>query len=287
MSELNGVALVTGAASGIGRALSLAYCRAGVQAITLADLNVGGLEETVELIKNENPKVAVHTIECNTTKQDQVAKMVRETVDKFGRLDYAANVAGINANDRLPTADYPHAEYDRVLDINTRATMLCMQEEIKVMRKQEPKGTPTVKSEARFQRGSIVNIASVTGLAAIQNIMPYAVSKHAVIGMTKSAAIDHGYQQIRINCVCPGMADTPLVKNRKALESTNKASTWSTDGNTIQRIAQADEVADVCVFLSSCRASYVIGASIVIDGGHMAALRYEPKIAQALAAAGS
>jgi NAD(P)-dependent dehydrogenase (short-subunit alcohol dehydrogenase family) len=159
-----------------------------------------------------------------------------------------------------------------------------MQEEIKAMEKQAPQTTPGVKSSTRAQRGAIINIASVTGLAAIQNIMPYTVSKHAVIGMTKSAAIDHGYQQIRINCVCPGMADTPLVKGRKALESSNKASTWSTDGNVLQRLAMPEEIADVCVFLSSCRASYMIGEAVVIDGGHMAALRYEPKIAEALVA---
>jgi len=162
-----------------------------------------------------------------------------------------------------------------------------MQEEITVMSKQEPKTTPGVKSMARAQRGSIINIASVTGLAAIQNIMPYTVSKHAVIGLTKSAAIDHGYQQIRINSVCPGMADTPLVKQRKALESSDKASTWSTDGNVLRRLAMPEEIADVCVFLSSCLASYMTGESIVVDGGHMAALRYERKIAEALASRSS
>ena len=196
----------------------------------------------------------------------------------------AANVAGVNVNHRLPTAEYPHEEYDRVLNINTRAVLLCMQEEIKAMEKQMPQGTPGVTSSQRAQRGAIINIASVTGLAAIQNIMPYTVSKHAVIGMTKSAALDHGYQQIRINCVCPGMADTPLVRSRKALESSNKASMWSTDGNVLQRLAMPEEIADVCVFLSSCRASYMTGEAVVIDGGHMAALRYEPKIAEALAA---
>lgn len=171
-----------------------------------------------------------------------------------------------------------------MLNINTRAVMLCMQEEIKVMEKQSPQTTPGIRDPARAQRGAIVNIASVTGLSAIQNIMPYTVSKHAVIGLTKSAAVDHGYQQIRINCVCPGMADTPLVSSRKALESSNKASTWSTDGNVLQRLALPEEIADVCVFLSSCRASYIAGAGVVVDAGHMAALRYEPKIAQAMAA---
>lgn len=196
----------------------------------------------------------------------------------------AANVAGINVRQRLPTAEFPQAEYDRVLEVNTRAVLLCMQEEIKVMEKQAPQLTPGISDPRRAQRGAIVNIASVTGLAAIQNIMPYTVSKHAVIGLTKSAALDHGYQQIRINCVCPGMADTPLVTSRKALESTNKASSWSTDGNVLQRLALPAEIADVCAFLSSCRASYMTGEAVVIDGGHMAALRYEPKIAEVLAA---
>ena len=185
---------------------------------------------------------------------------------------------------RLPTGEYPSDDYDRVLNINTRACLLCMQEEIKVMAGQDLVTTPGVAKETRAQRGSIVNIASVTGLAAIQNIMPYTVSKHAVIGLTKSAAIDHGWEGIRINCVCPGMADTPLVRSRRALESSAQASTWSIDGNTGRRLALPEEIADVCVFLSSCRASYMTGAAVVIDGGHMAALRYEPKIAEALKA---
>ena len=187
-------------------------------------------------------------------------------------------------NHRLPTAEYPHDDYDRVLNVNTRGVLLCMQEEIKVMQKQMPQTTPGVTHPQRAQRGAIINIASVTGLAAIQNILPYNVSKHAVIGLTKTAALDHGYQQIRINCVCPGMADTPLVKSRKALESSNKASTWSTDGNVFQRLALPEEIADVCLFLSSCRSSYMTGEAVVIDGGHMSALRYETKIADALAA---
>lgn len=158
-----------------------------------------------------------------------------------------------------------------------------MQEEIKVMEKQTPRGTPGVTNAQRAQRGAIVNIASVTGLAAIQNIMPYNVSKHAVIGLTKSAALDHGYQQIRVNCVCPGMADTPLVASRKSLQASGKAGTWATDGNVFQRLALPEEIADVCVFLSTCRASYMTGEAVKIDGGHMAALRYEPKMAAALA----
>ncbi|KAH8819263.1 hypothetical protein F5884DRAFT_743680 [Xylogone sp. PMI_703] len=285
MVSLDGVALVTGAASGIGRELARAYARAGVSAITLVDLNMDGLRTTIKLIQEEVPEVKTLVVEADTTKEDAVANMVAVTVESFGQLDYAANVAGVNVQHRLPTSEYPHSDYDRVLNINTRAVLLCMQEEIKAMGRQEPKTTPGVQNQSRAQRGSIINISSTTGLAPVQNIMPYNVSKHAVIGMTKSAAIDHGWQQIRINAVCPGMADTPLVKSRKELESSNKAGSWSTDGNVFRRLAFPEEIADVCVFLSTCRASYMTGASVLVDGGHFAALRYEPKIADALQAA--
>lgn len=143
------------------------------------------------------------------------------------------------------------------------------------MRDQDAVCTPGINDPLRAQRGSIVNVASITGLAALQNMMPYNVSKHATIGLTKSAAIDHAPQEIRINAVCPGMTETPMVAARKTSVTPGKSRGWAVEGNGRQRLALPAEIADVCIFLSGCGASYMTGSSIIVDAGHLAALRYE------------
>jgi NAD(P)-dependent dehydrogenase (short-subunit alcohol dehydrogenase family) len=150
-----------------------------------------------------------------------------------------------------------------------------MQEQIQAMKNQSASCTPGIDNPLRAQRGSIVNIASITGFAALQNMMPYNVSKHAVIGLTKSAAIDHAPQEIRINAVCPGMTETPMVASRKISTVPGKSRGWAVEGNGRQRLAIPEEIADVCIFLSGCGASYISGSSVIVDAGHLAALRYD------------
>lgn len=189
-------------------------------------------------------------------------------------LETAANVAGITTTARVPTAQYPHEEYDRILEINTKGVMICMQEQIQAMQKQNATCTPGFDNPLRAQRGSIVNIASITGFAALQNMMPYNVSKHAVIGLTKSAAVDHAREEIRINAVCPGMTETPMVAGRQTSTTPGKKG-WAVEGNGRQRLALPEKIADVCIFLSGCGASYMTGSAVTVDAGHLAALRYE------------
>ncbi|OGE51916.1 hypothetical protein PENARI_c012G02378 [Penicillium arizonense] len=275
VKTLNGVALVTGAGSGIGRELCLAYAQAGCRAIVLADIKIEGIDETISLIKARGYTVQTLALETNVTDVVSVKRMVSDTVSTFGSLDYAANVAGITTTARVPTAQYPHEEYDKILEINTKGILICMQEQIQVMQKQNPTCTPGIDNPLRAQRGSIVNIASITGFAALQNMMPYNVSKHAVIGLTKSAAIDHAPQEIRINAVCPGMTETPMVAARKTSTVPGKSRGWAVEGNGRQRLAIPEEIADVCIFLSGCGASYMSGSSVTVDAGHLAALRYD------------
>ncbi|KAJ5664772.1 uncharacterized protein N7477_007220 [Penicillium maclennaniae] len=258
VKTLDGVALVTGAGSGIGRQICLSYAQAGCKAIALADLNVKGVNETIALLKAEGYNVETLALETNVADPISVRNVVEQTVKAFGSLDYAANVAGITTIARVPTAEYPHQEYDKILEINAKGVMICMQEQVKAMKKQPAKCTPGIDNPRRAQRGSIINIASVTGFAGLQNMMPYNVSKHAAIGLTKSAAIDHGCDGIRINAVCPGMTETPMVAARTT-SIPGKASGWAVDGNTRQRLALPEEISDVCIFLSGCGASYMSG----------------------------
>ncbi|KAF9886748.1 reductase [Aspergillus nanangensis] len=275
-TSLDGVALVTGAGSGIGRQLCLAYAESGCRAIALADIKIEGVNETISLIQARGYHVRTLALETDVTKVTSVRRMVSETVKAFGRIDYAANVAGITTTARVPTADYPQQEYDKILEINTKGTMLCMQEQIQAMINQSPTCTPGIDNPLRAQRGSIINVASVTGFAALQNMMPYNVSKHAVIGLTKSAAVDHAPSDIRINAVCPGMTETPMVASGKTTASRpTPRRGWAVEGNGRHRLAIPEEIADVCIFLSGCGASYMSGSSVTVDAGHLAALRYD------------
>ncbi|KAJ5131994.1 hypothetical protein N7448_006152 [Penicillium atrosanguineum] len=245
VKTLNGVALVTGAGSGIGRQLCLAYAQVGCRAIVLADIKIDGINETISLIKARGYATQTLGLETDVTDMVSVKHMVSETISAFGSLDYAANVAGITATARVPTAIYPHEEYDKILEINTKGVLICMQQQIQVMQKQDATCTPGIDNPLRAQRGSIVNIASITGFAALQNMMPYNVSKHAVIGLTKSAAIDHAPQEIRINAVCPGMTETPMVAGRKIYTVPGKSRGWAVEGNGKQRLAIPEEIADL------------------------------------------
>ncbi|PWY72570.1 NAD(P)-binding protein [Aspergillus eucalypticola CBS 122712] len=286
LTTLDGVALVTGAGSGIGRQLCLAYAQAGCRAIALADINIEGVNETISLIQAQGYPVETLALETDVTLVTSVQSMVSETVKSFGRIDYgnaAANVAGITTTARVPTAQYPHQEYNKLLEINTKGTMICMQEQIKAMQKQSPTCTPGIDNPLRAQRGSIVNIASVTGFAALQNMMPYNVSKHAVIGLTKSAAVDHAPSDIRINSVCPGMTETPMVASGKvSVSPPTTRRGWAVEGNGRHRLAIPEEIADVCIFLSGCGASYMSGSPVTVDAGHLAALRYDGKLSHNL-----
>jgi NAD(P)-dependent dehydrogenase (short-subunit alcohol dehydrogenase family) len=266
MNLLSGNALVTGAGSGIGRQLSLAYVRAGIQGITLADLNKDGVAETVRLIQTEFPDVKILPVIIDVTDEKSVNAMVDQAVQAFGTLDCAANAAGVIVNSREKSAHVPSSEFDRVMSINARAVALCMQAEARVMLKQPRKLTsPYWKDERRTQVGSIVNFASVCGFLAMPNVMPYVAAKHAVMGMTKSAAIEHGPEGLRINAVCPGIVDTPFIANLKALKGGNEQD--PVFANPLGRLCYPDEIADATVFLSSTMSSYVNGVGLVSDGG--------------------
>ncbi|KAK4553514.1 hypothetical protein LTR86_009310 [Recurvomyces mirabilis] len=266
MSLLSGNALVTGAGSGIGRQLSVAYVRAGIQGITLADISEDGISETSRLIEAVSPGVKVLQVVVDVTDEDSVNEMVEKAMQSFGTLDCAANAAGVIVKTRDTAAYVPSSEYARVMNINATAVALCMQAEARAMLQQPRKLTNTYwTDERRGQVGSIVNFASVCGVVAMPNVMPYVASKHAVMGMTKSAAIEHGPSGLRINAVCPGIVDTPFIAGLKALKGGNEQD--PVFANPLGRLCYPDEIADAVVYLSSTMSSYVNGVGLVSDGG--------------------
>ena len=246
------VALVTGAASGIGRATALAFAASGAS-VMLADIDTAGGEETRQLIRDQGGEAAF--IRVDVAVDAEVAAMVSATVERFGRLDYAFNNAGIEGV-VSSVVDYPEEVFDRVTAINIKGVWLCMRHEIPVMLEQGG--------------GAIVNTASIAGLGGNAHVIAYTASKHAVIGMTKSAALGYAAHNIRVNAVCPGIIQTPMIERltgdafpREALDSVQP----------IGRRGQPEEVAATVVWLCSDAASLVTGIAMPVDGGATAGSR--------------
>ena len=237
------VALVTGAASGIGRASALAFAREGAR-IVVADLAVDGGEETVRLI--ESAGGAAMFCQTDVSKATDVEQLIEQAVSEYGRLDYAHNNAGILGK-AMPAADCSEEEWDRQIAVNLKGVWLCIRYEIPQMLKQGG--------------GAIVNTSSAAGLVGMQALAPYTASKHGVAGLTKSAALDYAKSNIRVNAVCPGFIDTPMVRGIEDPKA------FPTDVMpAIPGMGKPGDVANAVVLLCSDGASYVTGPLLALAG---------------------
>ena len=253
MSKLEGkVALVTGTAAGIGRASALALAHAGA-AICASDIDETGAAETARDITDAGGR-AISCL-CDVTDAAQVVAMVEATVAAFGRLDAAVNNAGISGYffQRLHEAD--DEMFDRVLNVNLRGVWHCLKAELNQMLAQD-------------SGGAIVNIASVAGLIGAPKAADYTASKHAVIGITKSAALDYAKSGIRVNAVCPAYTDTAMVQG--AIAGNPAMASIMARAIPMGRLGQPEEIAEAVVWLCSDAASFVTGHALVLDGGLVA-----------------
>ena len=187
-----------------------------------------------------------------------MASFYKEVHANFGRIDYAVNVAGVVGNNQS-TTETSTEDFDKINSVNYRGVFLCTREALKYMKEQEP--LPSHDSSRSAQRGSVVSIASQLGLVSRPNAPTYCASKAAVIGLTKSDAIDYAKYDIRVNCVCPGLIETPMTSGGRFQSSIDIA--------PMKRMGKPEEVADAVLFLCSTKASFVTGHAMVVDGGYI------------------
>lgn len=245
----NKVALVTGSASGLGLATAKAFAEAGA-AVALADWNEKAVRNAAEKLAAQGHKtLAIH---CDVSDDEQVEAMVDRTVATFGRLDAAYNNAGVQ-NIIAETADATREDFDRVIGINLRGIWSCMKFELRQMREQGS--------------GAIVNCSSIGGIVGSPRRGTYQASKHGVIGLTKSAALEYAARGIRINAVCPGLIHTPMAEQMMAAGQTDALNAMLKDV-AIGRLGRPEEIADAVLWLCSPAASLVVGHALVVDGGY-------------------
>jgi len=250
-SQFSGkVALVTGGASGLGRESALLLAKEGAQ-VMVSDISQTEGEETVAMISKAGGQA--NFVKANVTIAADVEAMVNQTIERFGRLDFALNNAGIDGV-RARTAEYPEDVWRQVIEINLTGVFLCMKYELPQMVKQGG--------------GAIVNLSSVAGVTGFPGHAAYTASKHGVIGLTKTAAIDYARKKIRVNAVCPAYTRTPMVERMvKEFPDLEKK---LVERVPLGRLGLPLEIAQAVLYLFSDAAAFITGHSLVLDGGIVA-----------------
>lgn len=244
----NKVVIITGAGSGIGAATAKLFGKHNAKVI-VSDINLEAAQQVVDEIIAANGNAAA--IKTDVTQFEEVASLIKQTVDQHGSLDIMVNNAGIGGKNQLRTADHTHEDWHNVIAVNQTGVFYCMQLAIQQMMKQG--------------QGNIVNVASLAGLKASGNNLSYSASKFAVVGMTKSAALEYGRKNIRINAVCPGFTHSALLDQLLSVspDMADKLKRFIPMG----RFGEATEIAEAICWLASENSKFITGQTITLDGG--------------------
>jgi NAD(P)-dependent dehydrogenase (short-subunit alcohol dehydrogenase family) len=242
------VAIITGASAGIGKATAIAFAKNGAK-VVVADIN----QQDGEAVVNEITQAGGTAIfvPCDVTNDQQVMSLVDATLEAYGKLDIAFNNAGIEI-EQSKLADGEESVFDKIMDVNVKGVWRCMKYQIPAMLKNGS--------------GSIVNTASVAGLGAAPKMAIYSASKHAVIGLTKSAAVEYGKKGIRVNAVCPAVIDTEMF--RRAAEADPRKAEFVAGMHPVGRIGKVEEIAEAVMYLCSGNSGFTTGIALPVDGGH-------------------
>ncbi|RDW79385.1 short-chain dehydrogenase [Coleophoma cylindrospora] len=265
--SFHGVALVTGAGSGIGRDCAIAFAVEGASAVAFADINLNTAQKAADEAKAKanNPNLRTLAIQVDVSNERSVELMVQKVQDEFGRIDYSVNSAGIGVQSPRPVTDTVMDEFQAFFDINVKGTMLCVRAVSQVMKFQEPRVIEGRNGARNVGRGTIVNLGSANSFVAAPAIVQYTSAKHAIMGITKTAALDLAPYSIRVNAVCPSWVETPMVD--RAFSSQQEMFTALVKSLPAGRIATQEEVSDVILFLSGPKSTYVTGVGWIVDGG--------------------
>lgn len=245
------IAIVTGAAAGIGKETALKFSQRGAK-LLISDVDKNGLNELEEIISGRGGEV--ESVKADVSKEEDVKKMLQAAVETYGTVDFAVNNAGISGGSAT-TGDYDVEEWDRVMNVNLRGQFLCMKHELELMQKQG--------------FGSIVNLSSILGKVAYAQAPAYVAAKHGLVGLTKTAALEYAEWGIRVNAVCPGFIDTPMLQ-KAGITSDEETLDSVIAMHPIGRLGKPDEVAQAIVWLCSDNASFVTGHTLMVDGGYTA-----------------
>jgi NAD(P)-dependent dehydrogenase (short-subunit alcohol dehydrogenase family) len=242
------VAIVTGGGSGIGQAIAILFAKEGAK-VVVSDIDVTGGQNTVDKIISLGSEAFF--VESNTSDAKEQEILVQKTIQKYGKLDIACNNAGIGGSSHS-TGDYPIEDWDKVISINLSGVFYGMKYQIKAM--------------LENGKGNIINISSILGTVGFAQAGAYTAAKHGVLGLTKTAALEYGTQNIRINAICPGFIKTPLLDKSLNEESL----TYIASKHALMRLGTSEEVAQLALWLASDDASFVTGSEYLIDGGYTA-----------------
>lgn len=244
----NKIALVTGASFGIGRATAIAFAERGAK-VAVVDFIKDN--ETIELIRSKGGEAIF--IKCDVSKEEEVKKMVEKVVATYGSIDYACNNAGVEGI-LASTHECTAENWEHTIGVNLKGVWLCMKYEIQQMLKQDA--------------GAIVNMASIAGLVGFQGLPAYVASKHGIVGLTKTAALEYAKSGIRVNAVCPGVIKTAMVD--RITGEVKEVEKQFEDMEPVGRMGQPEEVAEAVIWLCSNASSFVTGNAMAVDGGWIA-----------------